>query len=339
MWWDALMLFGGMAGVVALVITNLAEKQREQNKLYRPIALVGYLLVIAYYGVALFFGLRLLGLLGPLPATIAPATNVDSLTMIGWGLVLPALGGLLVLVPAVRQQIARFIPIDPGSPVHALALSLTSLVIANLVVTLGVGLGNLANSLEQGGTGQRGGALLGFLWAQQLLTAVIAFIGVGWLTRRTFGGALQRLGLVRPTGRQVGLGIGLALLLVPVVIMLEYLSQYIGLGENADVEKLSEQLLGPLAQSPLGIITVGAAAAIGEETLLRGALLPRFGLLLTTLIFALLHSNYGLSISTVVVFILGLVLGIVRMRANTTTSMIVHGVYNSTLALLVYLGV
>ncbi|HMN31409.1 MAG TPA: CPBP family intramembrane metalloprotease [Caldilineaceae bacterium] len=327
-----------MAGVIALVVANLAQRQREQSRPYGAIALVSYLVIITYYGVALFSGLRLLGVLGPPPATGTPATDVDSLTTIGWGLALPALGGILLLAPVVRRQLARLTPIDPDSPVHALALSLISLVITNLTVTLGVGLGNLANSLEQGGASEQGGALLGFLWAQQLMTALLAFIGVGWLTRRSWGETLQRLGLVRPTWRQVGLGIGLALLLVPLVIVVEYLSQLVGLGENADVENLSKQLFGPLSQTAFGIITVGAAAPIGEETLLRGALLPRFGLLLTTLIFALLHSNYGLSISTVVVFILGIVLGIVRLRANTTTSMIVHGVYNSTLALLVYLG-
>jgi len=77
------------------------------------------------------------------------------------------------------------------------------------------------------------------------------------------------------------------------------------------VEALTEQLLGPLFSSLWGVATLGLAAALGEETLFRGALQPRFGLWATALIFALVHSNYGISLSTVVVFILGIVLGLI----------------------------
>ncbi|MCX6043262.1 MAG: CPBP family intramembrane metalloprotease, partial [Caldilinea sp.] len=76
------------------------------------------------------------------------------------------------------------------------------------------------------------------------------------------------------------------------------------------------------------------AAGIGEEALFRGALLPRFGRVYTALLFALLHSNYGITLSTVVVLLLGLMLGWLATRYNTTTAMIAHAVYNSTLALL-----
>ena len=112
----------------------------------------------------------------------------------------------------------------------------------------------------------------------------------------------------------------------------------LGLGADPDVEKLTEQLLGPLFRSPFGILTLGVAAAIGEETLFRGALLPRFGLVLSALLFALLHSNYGITVSTLFVFALGLVLGMVRIRYNTTTAMVVHAVYNMTLGILAYMG-
>jgi membrane protease YdiL (CAAX protease family) len=169
--------------------------------------------------------------------------------------------------------------------------------------------------------------------------ALFGLIGVGWLARRHLGVTLRRLGIVAPTIGQVLLGIGLALALLPTVLLIEYLGQTLGWGDNQAVEDLTEQLLGPLFKSPWGVITVGAAAALGEETLLRGAVQPRFGLWLTSIIFALLHTNYGFSISTVIVLGLGLLLGVIRMRTNTTTAMIVHGVYNSTLALLVYLNV
>jgi uncharacterized protein len=330
-------------------IANLAQKRREQGLPYQGMALVSYLALVFGYGLAFVIGLtfqamdalvatqpQLLEEAG-LSADAVPFGQMSSPELVGLGLWLPALAGILLLLPPVRRLFARFIPIDPGSPVHAVALSMTSLVVANLLITLGIGLGTLAEALEQQADGE-GAISMAALWAQQIFTALFAMVGVGWLVRRGPGSTFERLGLVTPTLRQVLVAIGLAILLVPLVIVVEYVGTLFGVGADTDVERLSEQLLGPLFRSPFGIFTVGAAAAIGEETLLRGALQPRFGLLLTTVIFALLHSNYGISISTVIVFVLGLILGIVRIRANTTTAMIVHGVYNSSLALLVYLG-
>ncbi|MBK6432580.1 MAG: CPBP family intramembrane metalloprotease [Anaerolineae bacterium] len=52
----------------------------------------------------------------------------------------------------------------------------------------------------------------------------------------------------------------------------------------------------------------------------RGALQPRFGLILTSFLFAVIHVQYGLSPAVVQVFVLGLVLGIIRQRGNLTMS-------------------
>jgi membrane protease YdiL (CAAX protease family) len=122
--------------------------------------------------------------------------------------------------------------------------------------------------------------------------------------------------------------------MVPTVMLLEAGARAVGLGVDADVETLTEQLIGPLFQSPWGIISIGLAAGIGEEALFRGAMQPRFGLIATSLLFALVHSNYGITLATVVVFLLGMMLGWLRIRYNTSTAMIAHAVYNSTLALM-----
>jgi membrane protease YdiL (CAAX protease family) len=169
--------------------------------------------------------------------------------------------------------------------------------------------------------------------------AIMALVGVGWLARRPFGSALERLGVVVPTWRQAAAGMGTGLLLVPAIILLEHLFSRVGMGPNPDVERLTEQMIGPLVASVPGILTLGLAAALGEETIFRGAMQPRFGLFLTAAIFALLHSNYGITLSTLLVFLVGLVLGVLRLRWNTTTSMIAHAIYNMTLGVIAYLGV
>ena len=70
----------------------------------------------------------------------------------------------------------------------------------------------------------------------------------------------------------------------------------------------------------------------------RGAAQPRFGLLFTAVLFALVHNNYGLSLATLVVLVLGLVLGIERIRYNTTTRGVSHAPDNSLLGVLAYLA-
>jgi len=61
-------------------------------------------------------------------------------------------------------------------------------------------------------------------------------------------------------------------------------------------------------------------------------------LILSAAFFALLHSQYGITLSTLVVFVLGLVLGLLRIRYNTSTSMTTHATYNMTLGLIAYLS-
>ncbi len=327
-------------------LANLADGRRERGESGTTAAVVTYLLLGGFYGLLVFVGL-LLQLVGPLiwqnPALeqtgIDPTLMQDvvaSLPILGLGMWLPSLIALILLLPPVRRALARLIPIDPASTVHAVALSYTMLIVINMAVTLGVGLENLSESLAaQGETGAVG---LADLWAQELIMAFWAVVGVGWLSRRSLAQVLARLGIVKPTRREVLIGVGVAIVMVPVVLTLEALAAQFGFGPEQAVEDLMEQLLGGLFSSLPGVLSIGLAAAIGEETLFRGALQPRFGLVLTSLMFALVHSNYGVSTATLVVFILGLVLGILRKRYNTTTSMITHATYNTTLASLSYLG-
>ncbi len=124
------------------------------------------------------------------------------------------------------------------------------------------------------------------------------------------------------------------MLLVAFAFSMEYVAGFIGVSADPEVEELTKQLLGSLFTTVPGILTLGLAAALGEETVFRGALQPRFGLLITSILFALMHSNYGFSLSTLVVFLVGLALGVVRLRFNTSTSMVVHATYNITLGVL-----
>ncbi len=306
---------------------------------------MAYLLLIAIYAAVV------LGALGLLAYTAIRSTQpdlmptnplgdmVDSPDLLAWGLLLPALVGMLLLLPFVRRFSARYIPIDAASPVHAVALSMTMLVIINMLLTIGVGLSDLSALVAE--AEEAGVQVTSFagIWGQQFLMALLAFVGIGWPLRRGWRASLDRLGLAWPSARQVLLGIGLAFVMVVVVLVIQAVAAALGFAADADVEELTEQLLGPLFTSWWGVLTLGLAAALGEETLMRGAAQPRLGLILTAALFALLHSNYGITLSTAVVFLLGLVLGLVRIRHNTSTAMVLHATYNIILGVMAYLSV
>ncbi|MCL4371571.1 MAG: CPBP family intramembrane metalloprotease [Chloroflexi bacterium] len=323
--------------LITIVLANLADGRRACGRSGIAFAVAGYALLIAFYLVLLALG-AMVQLLGTAPQEVLPPPvrqalpALASTRLFALGLWAPSLLGIVLLLKPTRRAAARVIRIDLASTVHAVALSFTALVLANLLATLGLGLENLANQLANPGLLASDVMTIAVIWAQEIFWVVLALAGVGLFTRRNLSDALRRLGLEVPTLHQVGLGILLGVLLVPLVALMIGAATALGIPIDTGVEKLSERLFGPLARSLPGILTLGLAAGLGEETLLRGALQPRFGLVLTAALFALLHSTYGLTIVTVVVFVLGLVLGIVRQRNNTSTSMLTHATYNIVMA-------
>lgn len=342
-----LLIFLFMPLGVVLWLAHFSWRKRIEGDLKseRVFKLLAYGLLAVLFGMLILAGL-LLQLTGLLATVIPGAADalpeagfpVEALPRVGLGLWLPSAFGLLMLLRAPRRMVARFTAIDPTHPVHAVALAMSFLVLVNLFVTLGVGLDNLAAMMEASETAAGEADMAPALWAQNIAFLLISFVGVGWLATRTLRGAVNRLGLALPTVGQAVTGVLAGLLLAPAVILLEYLASLVGLGASPDVERLTEQLIGPLTMSIPGVLTLGLAAALGEESIFRGALQPKFGLVLTTLLFALLHSQYGFSFSTAAVFGVGLVLGLLRLRANTTTAMITHAVYNMSLGLISYFG-
>jgi hypothetical protein len=130
------------------------------------------------------------------------------------------LSAAMVLRP-VRVLVSRIMPIDPNNFVHQIALSFLTLVTLTGFVPLIV-LGGSPPLTEiisdpefqevMGGSGFSVGPL-------DLLTRLIwavpaVLIAAGWPIARTFRQSMARLGMVRPTTREVALAVGLGLALV-----------------------------------------------------------------------------------------------------------------------------
>jgi membrane protease YdiL (CAAX protease family) len=93
------------------------------------------------------------------------------------------------------------------------------------------------------------------------------------------------------------------------------------------VDTTTQRLFGGLG-TPLGIAALALAPGICEEIMFRGALQPRLGLIATALLFTCIHTQYGVSLDALSVFVIALGLGLIRKFTNTTTSAICHVTYN-----------
>ena len=146
--------------------------------------------------------------------------------------------------------------------------------------------------------------------------------------------AAERLGLVVPAWRHVILALAVAGLFLGLSQASDILSHSLTPDIARRVDSTTQHVFGQLG-GPLGIAALALLPGICEEVLFRGALQPRIGVLATALLFTSIHTEYGLSIDTLAVFVLALGLGFVRKYTNTTTSCACHVSYN----LLVGIGI
>lgn len=289
----------------------------------------------------LVVGVSLLALTGGAPESVGTGEALR-LALIGLGVLLALAAGALCLLPPVRRLVARALPIDPGSFVHAVALACVvslSLICTVPLLVLGeppflIAIDLMAESGAAGGlrdsAGQLRDQLYGLIW-----TIPAAILAVGYGTRRDLRQSLARLGLVRPSARQVLAAIAIALGLAAGMQLLgagiDWLWKALG-WPTTDQAAFGELI--SFAFSPLGAAVIGLTAGLGEELAVRGVLQPRLGIVLSNLFFVSLHALQYNWDALLVVFLVGIICGLVRRRSNTSTAAIVHGTYNFTLIIL-----
>lgn len=258
-------------------------------------------------------------------------------------LFLTTLLSVAMLFRPVRVLVARIIPIDPDNFVHKIALCFLTFVTISFFLPLIVLNGQppvLLLMNAPSGEGAMGEALDISVRPQDLIyqfiwTIPATFVAAGWPIARKFRVMLVRLGFVRPTLFQVTLGIVFGVVLAAAALFvldpgITELWRAMGWGitDVAAFNRLMTQVM-----TPLGAVLIGVTAGVGEELAVRGLLQPRIGLIASNLVFTSLHAlQYGAD-ALLSVFIIGLILGIIRMRTNTSTSAIVHGVYDFVLVM------
>lgn len=316
--------------LLLIVLANLGEKYQAARYITIGIVVVIGLLLIACAP------LTLLGALFPQldPGAPAPPMAMDPLLAAFMALVFAATGftSLLPMIPAVRRLLAHVIPIRPESIVNGVALSLAILVAGLSVASLPSAF-TIAEPTVESQAVLENLNTLPLVWLQNVFFVLYGFVGVGVALRRPFWDTMGRLGLGPLTWRRLAIAIGawLGLLLMDQMVSLVW--RTISPAQFQDFGNLTDALFGSFISIP-GALTIGLAAGIGEEILFRGALQPRLGILLTSLLFMIVHAQYGLTPALFQIFIVGIVLGLIRKYENTTTTIVIHALFNASSVLL-----
>lgn len=320
-----------------VILAMLVYLAGTRHPAFRWAALLWLLVVVAGLAtVAVGFG----------AIAILPAEEVDPGTV---DLALAAEAALLLLSVIVagfasliglsrrfRGWLAGYLPFDPDSLLHTVALVvILAMILIPPIPLLVAGVPPLLSEpfidllLESGDFFAESVTLDAYtlFW-----TLVGSFFIAGAFVRRTGRETLERLGLVRPTGREVLLAVGAALVLVAAFHFIDpALAALIGrLGlPVTDMDTVNLLFAGTLTLP--GIIVASIAAGFGEEVSIRGLLQPRFGILLPALLFASLHAFQYSWDGLISVFLAGIAFAYIRQYTNTTTSAITHTVYDLVL--------
>ncbi|MDQ6710950.1 MAG: CPBP family intramembrane metalloprotease [Candidatus Dormibacteraeota bacterium] len=235
--------------------------------------------------------------------------------------------GLVLLVPPVQRAIARVLPLRAGSPVAYITLVIGILFLAQqLGSQLAV---NILAALKNSPP-----LTIADLLFQDIPLLLLAFFAVGLFVRRSFPETLSRLGLKPPPARYWWL---VALLAIPVFIAVAYGIEWVaGIVTPATQKEVTDvsTVLFSRFNNPGAIIFLGLLAGVVEEIVFRGALVPRLGILVTALLFAALHTQYGITFASLEVFVLGIGLGWLRIRSGTLTCIVAHAGYDIAVGLL-----
>lgn len=247
-----------------------------------------------------------------------------NLGVVGWLLVLMGGAAIPSLIPPVRRLLRKtvFSGLEVDVPAHtwALYIYLVSLVVTIISITLLYDPDVIIESLKS---------------MPLIMTAVVnavsfvlfAFIASGiWIYKSPKDVAVD-LGITRLPWKTVGLMVGVALALAIGIQGLEWLLMPLVNADMMDALRRVVDALKPAGgpqETLVNAVIVGLGAGIGEETLFRGLIQPVFGIIPTALLFTLIHTHYGPTVLLLELFIVGVILGIIRKRYNTTAAIIVH---------------
>jgi uncharacterized protein len=276
-------------------------------------------------------GLLTLDLLGATAVLLEEGADGGDFAILGWTLAFMGGWGAAVTQAGFRRWLYPLIQVRPDSPVHTVALILAGYLIANNIAVFAQG--GLEGMVETAVA-----VSVADVIANQGLFLLLGLFGVGWLIRRDRAALVERLGLSWPDGRQLLISGGIIALMIALQAAAGAVWLYIEPEQAELFNDMNSVILGDF-DALWKWLLLALAAGVGEELLFRGAIQPVFGLGFTSLLFAFAHAQYGLTPIFLLVFILGLFLGVVRQRYGTGAAIFIHTGYNLALGIITMLPV
>jgi membrane protease YdiL (CAAX protease family) len=270
-------------------------------------------------------GVVALLVVGLLLAAAGYAAGYEDLRAMAVLLALAALAMSLLYVRPLRRLVARVVPVNPNDALHTFALQMVVLWIAYWV-----GMQLSGSSLDPNSYGQ---------WGvldparEDLPILAAALIGAGFLIRRNLPETLERLGLRRPRWDHLVVALVVTELMIVIGVAGDWLTSLWLPGTETQLNDVSAKLYGGFGYNPLPWLVLSCSAGIAEETFFRGSLQPRLGIVLTAMLFAAVHTQYGLSFVLLGVAAGGLLLGLLRKHLSTTCSIVAHVAYDTAATL------
>ena len=272
----------------------------------------------AHVGIYLLFGLPG-GLL-----TVA-GTALMTTTDLGEGpfILASGLAFTLPLIKPIRKLVARFTPMDPNSIIDLCGLGLIFWIGSFVVISaIQTGPADVGNGNSQGLTDN-----LFWLILNAATFVAIAYVAVGYRIHLTGDESTRRLGLSMPSLRTIGISVAMV---IPCFVMSMIGSALtVAFQPNVvdNLEETMEQMTNGL-DNPIGALFIGLSAGIGEEVLFRGAIQPRYGIVIAALFWTTMHVQYDISFVLAGLFGVGILLGLQRKYLGTSSAIITHALYN-----------
>ena len=333
-----------------VILAMLVYLARNRHPAFRWAAII-WLLVLIGALAAVAAGLGAVAILpaeafesGELDPETVDLTLAAEVALLLLGVLAAAFASLVGFSRHFRIRLARHLPFNPDSLLHTVALVvILAMIFIPPIPLLVTGIPPYLSPqfldllLESGDLLADTVTLNAYtlFW-----TLIGSFFIAGMFIRRTPRETFKRLGLVRPTGREVVFAVAAALALVLVFHfidpMLTALVDYLGLPVT-NMEAVNRLFAGTLTLP--GIVMASIAAGFGEEVSIRGLLQPRFGIFLPALLFASLHAFQYSWDGLISVFLAGIIFAYIRRYSNTTTSAITHTVYDLVLFSMMLAGI
>lgn len=301
-------------GILLLALANYTEKRKNLR-----------ILTQIFLGLIVFFIILAGGLIAGLSSSGIVEEGMINQEAYGGGLVLTGLIALILFLKPARAGLSKLIKIDPDNWLHATALVFAVLLVGTSIATAAT---TDVIKFSKGSGSDATGVIL-----QDALFVITALIGVGWLVRKSWGDAMKRLGLRKPSVRDVAMSLAYLLVLFAIIIGIGLLTQALNInsGVTSNEEDPTVKILGGVTIVTAIIFALGAG--IGEEILFRGAMQPRFGIIFVSLVFMTMHIQYPNPVQLGTLFGISVVFGHERKRVSTTSAIITHTLYDMILLL------